>query len=37
MSGLRLEQEIGFKPRPLRDGIRAHINEARVAAGLQPV
>jgi UDP-glucose 4-epimerase len=37
MSGKRLEQEIDFKPRPLRDGIRAHINEARVAAGLKPV
>jgi Nucleoside-diphosphate-sugar epimerases len=37
MSGLRLEQEIDFKPRSLSDGIRAHINEARAAAGLQPV
>ncbi|HYG23445.1 MAG TPA: NAD(P)-dependent oxidoreductase [Verrucomicrobiae bacterium] len=37
MSGRRLEQEIGFSPRPLRDGIRAHINEARAANGLPPV
>lgn len=37
MSGLRLEQEIDFKPRSLSEGIRAHINEARAAAGLQPV
>jgi UDP-glucose 4-epimerase len=37
MSGRRLEQEIGFTPRPLREGIRAHINEAREAAGLKPV
>jgi len=37
MSGKRLEQEIDFKPRALRDGIRAHINEARAAAGLNPV
>lgn len=37
MSGRRIEQEIQFAPRPLIDGIRAHINEARIAAGLQPV
>jgi len=37
MSGGRLEQEIDFKPRPLSDGVRAHINEARAAAGLPPV
>lgn len=32
--GRRLEQEIEFKPRTLRDGVRAHINEARAQAGL---
>jgi UDP-glucose 4-epimerase len=37
MSGERLEKEIDFKPRPLAEGVRAHINEARVAAGLKPV
>ena len=35
--GTRLETEIGFKPRPLVDGVRAHINEARKEAGLEPV
>ena len=35
--GSRLINEIDFRPRPLVDGIRAHINEARVAAGLNPV
>jgi len=35
--GTRLIGEIGFTPRPLVDGIRAHINEARVAAGLEPL
>jgi len=37
MDGRRLAQEIDFKPRPLGEGIRAHINEARLAAGLKPV
>jgi nucleoside-diphosphate-sugar epimerase len=37
MDGRRLEQEIGFKPRPLAEGVRAHINEARAAAGFNPV
>ena len=37
MSGKRLAEEIDFKPRSLADGIRAHINEARAAAGLKPV
>ena len=37
MSGARLEKEIGFKPRPLVEGVHAHINEARVAAGMNPV
>ena len=35
--GQRLEHEIEFKPRPLLEGVRAHINQARVEAGLQPV
>ena len=35
--GRRLEAEIQFKPRPLIEGVRAHINQARVEAGLQPV
>ena len=37
MDGRRLENEIGFKPRPLIEGVCAHINEARLAAGLKPV
>jgi len=35
--GTRLSREIGFTPRPLVEGVRAHINEARTAAGLKPV
>ncbi|HEV2435536.1 MAG TPA: NAD(P)-dependent oxidoreductase [Verrucomicrobiae bacterium] len=35
--GRRLEQEIQFKPRPLIEGVRAHINQARIEAGLPPV
>jgi len=35
--GRRLIREIDFAPRPLEDGVRAHINEARSAAGLPPV
>jgi nucleoside-diphosphate-sugar epimerase len=35
--GRRLEQEIQFKPRPLIEGVRAHINQARTEAGLPPV
>jgi nucleoside-diphosphate-sugar epimerase len=35
--GTRLEAEIGFSPRPLPDGVRAHINAAREVAGLNPV
>jgi len=35
--GTRLIKEIGFTPRPLVEGIRSHINEARLAAGLKPV
>ena len=37
MDGRRLADEIGFNPRPLVEGIRTHINEARNAAGLAPV
>jgi nucleoside-diphosphate-sugar epimerase len=37
MDGRRLQEEIDFTPRPLLEGVRAHINEARVAAGLAPV
>jgi len=37
MDGRRLEREIDFRPRPLAEGVRAHINEARAAAGLKPV
>ena len=33
-SGERLEKEIQFTPRSLREGVRAHINEARAEAGL---
>jgi nucleoside-diphosphate-sugar epimerase len=35
--GGRLEEEIGFRPRPLLEGVRAHINEARAEAGLAAV
>jgi len=35
--GRRLENEIQFKPRPLLEGVRAHINQARLEAGLPPV
>jgi UDP-glucose 4-epimerase len=35
--GRRLQEEIQFKPRPLIEGVRAHINQARTEAGLPPV
>jgi len=35
--GTRLIREIDFVPRPLEEGVRAHINEARSEAGLSPV
>jgi UDP-glucose 4-epimerase len=35
--GRRLIREIDFAPRPLEDGVRAHINEARSGADLPPV
>ena len=37
MDGRRLAGEIGFAPRPLAEGVRAHLNEARTAGGLAPV
>ncbi len=37
MDGSRLAREISFTPRPLVDGLRIHVNEARVAHGLAPV
>jgi nucleoside-diphosphate-sugar epimerase len=36
-AGERLEREIQFRPRPLREGVRAHINEARAQAGMGAV
>jgi nucleoside-diphosphate-sugar epimerase len=35
--GERLERELGFRPRQFLEGVRAHINEARIAGGLEPV
>jgi hypothetical protein len=35
--GERLEREVGFRPRPFLEGVRAHVNEARLAGGLEPV
>lgn len=35
--GSRLINEIDFTPRSLSEGIRAHINEARIANGLNPL
>jgi nucleoside-diphosphate-sugar epimerase len=35
--GMRLATEIDFKPRALLEGVREHINEARVQAGLERV
>ncbi len=34
LDGRRLIEEIGFAPRPLNEGVLAHINEARAAAQL---
>jgi len=36
LDGSRMIDEIGFAPRPLKDGILAHINEARAEVGLPP-
>jgi UDP-glucose 4-epimerase len=35
--GSRLIREIDFVPHPLEEGVRAHINQARLASGLAPV
>jgi nucleoside-diphosphate-sugar epimerase len=35
--GRRLEQEIGFPPRPLAEGVRAHINEALREIGAKEI
>ncbi|MCP4386240.1 MAG: NAD(P)-dependent oxidoreductase [Hyphomicrobiales bacterium] len=35
--GQRLIDEVDFTPRSLADGVRAHINQARAEAGLNPV
>ena len=35
--GTRLIREIDFVPRPLEEGVRAHINEARLSSGLSVV
>ena len=37
MDGSRLRAAINFTPRPLAEGIRAHLNEARAERGLPPV
>jgi len=37
MDGSRLAREIEFTLPPLRDSIRVHINEARIAGGLKPI
>ncbi len=37
LDGRRMIEETGFVPRPLSEGILAHINEARVEAGLHPL
>ena len=35
--GTRLAREIAYRPSPLAEGVRAHINEARAEAGLDPL
>jgi UDP-glucose 4-epimerase len=35
--GTRLIREIDFVPRPLEEGVRAHINEARISAGMSAI
>ncbi len=35
--GTRLIREIDFVPRPIDEGVRAHINEARFSSGLPPI
>lgn len=36
-NGARLIREIDFTPRPLEEGVRAHINEARATAGMPAI
>ena len=33
----RIREELSFVPKSLKDGIRAHINEARIANNLKPI
>ncbi len=37
LDGSRMIEEIGFTPRPIQDGVLAHMNEARAEAGLPPI
>jgi hypothetical protein len=37
LDGSRMVEEIGFKPRPLREGVLAQINEARAEASLPAI
>jgi nucleoside-diphosphate-sugar epimerase len=37
LDGTRLREEIDFQPRPVLEGVRLHINEARQEVGLPPV
>jgi len=37
LDGSRLIEEIGFAPRPIEEGVLAHLNEARAEAGLPPI
>lgn len=37
LDGSRLIEEIGFTPRPIENGVLAHINEARAEASLSPL
>ncbi len=37
LDGSRMIEEIGFTPRPLEEGVLAHMNEARAEAGLPPI
>jgi len=37
LDGSRMIEEIGFTPRPMKEGVLAHINEARTEASLPPL
>ena len=37
LDGRRMIEEIGFTPRPIEDGVLAHLNEARAEASLPPL